>query len=74
MHECNAQTLILPPFGPKRWDVTTAYRIELLIIIVSPCPTRDRGRCRHDPLLSSIPTMIPACRLQTSPHHSLLPY
>jgi hypothetical protein len=22
MHECNAQTLILPPFGPKRWDVT----------------------------------------------------
>jgi hypothetical protein len=24
MHECNAQTLILPPFGPKRWDVTQA--------------------------------------------------
>jgi hypothetical protein len=23
MHECNAQTLILPSFGPKRWDVTS---------------------------------------------------
>jgi hypothetical protein len=23
MHECNAQSLILPPFGPKRWDITT---------------------------------------------------
>jgi hypothetical protein len=26
MHECNAQTLILPPFGPKRWDVTRVLR------------------------------------------------
>jgi hypothetical protein len=29
MHECNAQTLILPPFGPKRWDVTKGMSLTV---------------------------------------------
>jgi hypothetical protein len=29
MLECNAQTLILPPFGPKRWDVTLRGGVQV---------------------------------------------
>jgi hypothetical protein len=31
MHECNAQTLILPPFGPKRWDLTLTNMVLYII-------------------------------------------
>jgi hypothetical protein len=35
MHECNAQTLILPPFGPKRWDVTITLNYFNTVIFFS---------------------------------------
>jgi hypothetical protein len=35
MHECNAQTLILPPFGPKRWDVTQRECYKALLAVTT---------------------------------------
>jgi hypothetical protein len=43
MHECNAQTLILPPFGPKRWDVTGTAPISLTPMTSGSMPPPDAG-------------------------------
>jgi hypothetical protein len=48
MHECNAQTLILPPFDPKRWDVTQKPNIQILNE-ASRRPKRRRSPARGWP-------------------------